>query len=69
MITEVKKEDIESFDLGTERKCIWADSPICHYCARNNFMDPEFDHGKCEECGSTHKNFLGVEALIWRERE
>ena len=69
MRTDVKREDRERFDLGLDRKYIWADSPICHYCARCNFMDPEFDKDKCNECGSTHKNFLGVDALVWRERE
>lgn len=69
MRTDVKKEDIESFDLGLDRKYIWADSPICHYCSRCNFMDPAFDAKICDECGCEYKNFKGVDALAWRERE
>lgn len=67
MITEAKRSDIEDFNLGSERKYIWADSNICHYCARYVYPDKAFDDGKCEGCGYTYSKFLGVEALTWRE--
>ena len=74
MRTEVTKQDIESFDLGLDRKYIWADSPICHYCARCNSRDLEFDEDKCNECvhgkygrmtGINH--FLGIQCVTWKE--
>jgi hypothetical protein len=65
MITEVTKDDIVSLNRAEEKKYIHADSPVCHYCARYVFNDPDFDSEMCETCGN-YENFLGIECITWK---
>jgi hypothetical protein len=59
---------------------VCADSPICEYCARKHYPDPDFDEDLCEFCyhrqGSYRStftcyedNFLGIQCVTTDPRD
>ena len=71
MYTELTEKERKSIlgNANFKGTFVCADSPVCHYCARNMFNDPDFDSGMCEECGDDYSNFLGIQCITWEDED